>query len=60
MQIAIATNTLAGNGKAVKLAEKIQGILNKKKIDSQIFTEKEWNERIYDFDQIWRISRKAK
>lgn len=53
MQIAIATNTLAGNGKAVKLAEKIQGILNKKKIDSQIFTEKEWNERMYDFDQIW-------
>ena len=53
MQIAIATNTLAGNGKAVKLAEKIQGILNKKKINSQIFTEKEWDERMADFDQIW-------
>ncbi|MBK8496765.1 MAG: hypothetical protein IPL50_18580 [Chitinophagaceae bacterium] len=31
MQIAIATNTLAGNGKAVKLAAKILGLLNAEK-----------------------------
>ncbi|MEP7237719.1 MAG: YegS/Rv2252/BmrU family lipid kinase [Ferruginibacter sp.] len=53
MQIAIATNTLAGNGKAARLAAKIQGILNERKIVSQIFTEKEWDERLYQFDQVW-------
>jgi len=53
MQIAIATNTLAGNGKAVKLAAKLQGILNERKIVSQIFTETEWDQRMYQFDQVW-------
>lgn len=53
MQIAIATNTLAGSGKAVKLATTIQAILSEKKIASQIFTEKEWDARLYQFDQVW-------
>ena len=53
MKIAIATNTLAGSGKAVKLAAAIQTILTKKKITSQIFTEKEWDNRLYQFDQVW-------
>ncbi len=53
MQIAIATNTLAGSGKAVKLAQKIHRILNEKNIKSAIFTEKEWDERMYHFDQVW-------
>ena len=53
MQIAIATNTLAGSGKAVKLAAKIQGILNERKITSEIITEKEWDEHMYHFDQVW-------
>jgi diacylglycerol kinase family enzyme len=53
MQIAIVTNTLAGNGKAVKLAGKLFGILQGKKITAQIFTEKEWDKRIYGFDQVW-------
>jgi len=53
MQIAIATNTLAGSGKALKLAAKIQQLLNDRKISSQIFTEKEWDERLYAFDQVW-------
>ena len=53
MQIAIATNTLAGNGKAVKLAAKIQDILTERKIVSKIFTEKEWDGRLYSFDQVW-------
>ena len=53
MQIAIATNTLAGSGKAVKLAATIQAILTERKIDSQIFTEKEWDARLYAFDQVW-------
>ncbi len=53
MKIAIATNTLAGSGKAVKLAAAIQAILTERKITSQIFTEKEWDERLYTFDQVW-------
>jgi diacylglycerol kinase (ATP) len=53
MQIAIATNTLAGSGKAVKLAAKIQQILKDKNIVSTIFTEKEWDKRLYSFDQVW-------
>lgn len=53
MRIAIATNTLAGNGKAVKLATRIQTLAGAKKIESQIFTEKEWDERLYRFDQVW-------
>jgi diacylglycerol kinase (ATP) len=53
MKIAIATNTLAGSGKAVKLAATIQSILTERKIDSQIFTEKEWDNRLYQFDQVW-------
>jgi YegS/Rv2252/BmrU family lipid kinase len=53
MQIAIATNTLAGNGKAVKLSATIQQVLQGKNIASQIFTEKEWDKRMYGFDQVW-------
>ncbi len=53
MQIAIATNTLAGNGKAVKLANRLQNLLHERKITSQIFTEKEWDDRMYHFDQVW-------
>jgi len=53
MQIAIVTNTLAGNGKAFKLAGKIKTILTGKNISSKIFTETEWDNSIYDFDQVW-------
>jgi len=53
MQIAIVTNTLAGNGKAIKLAGEIQIILNEKNISSQIFTEKEWGDSINNYDQVW-------
>lgn len=53
MQIAIATNTLAGSGKAVKLAARIQAMLTEREITSRIFTEKEWDERMYHFDQVW-------
>jgi len=55
MQIAIATNTLASSGKAVKLAVSIQAMLEKRKITAQIFTEKEWDERMYHFDQVWIV-----
>lgn len=55
MQIAIATNTLAGSGKAVKLAATIHAILTERKIDSQVFTEKEWDARLYAFDQVWIV-----
>lgn len=55
MQIAIVTNTLAGSGKAVKLAAKIESILNNRKIVCSIITEKEWDERVYDFDQVWIV-----
>lgn len=53
MQIAIATNTLAGSGKALKLAAKLQQLLTDQKITSQVFTEKEWDDRLYGFDQVW-------
>lgn len=53
MKIAIATNTLAGSGKAVKLAAKLLAILTQRKIAAQIFTEKEWDARLYEFDQVW-------
>ncbi|MEO6541750.1 MAG: diacylglycerol kinase family protein [Ferruginibacter sp.] len=55
MQIAIVTNTLAGSGKAIKLATKIQNILNDKKIACRVITEKEWDDRIYDFNQAWIV-----
>ncbi|MEO6251935.1 MAG: diacylglycerol kinase family protein [Ferruginibacter sp.] len=55
MRIAIVTNTLAGSGKAVKLAAKIQSILNNRKIACSIITEKEWDGRVYDFDQAWIV-----
>ena len=53
MKIAIVTNTLAGSGKAVKLSAKLLAILHVKKIEARIFTEKEWDDRVYDFDQVW-------
>ncbi len=55
MQIAIATNTLAGNGKAVKLAAKILGLLTAEKIPAQVFTENDWDERMYQYDQVWIV-----
>ncbi len=53
MQIAIATNTLAGRGKAIKLSAAIQQLLQRRNIHAQIFTEKEWDKRLYSFDQVW-------
>jgi YegS/Rv2252/BmrU family lipid kinase len=53
MQIAIATNTLAGSGKAIKLSAAVQEILKRRSIASRIFTEKEWDVRMYDYDQVW-------
>ncbi len=53
MQIAIVTNTLAGSGKALKLSAKIKDLLQNRNIQSQIFTENEWDNRIYNFDQAW-------
>ena len=55
MYIAIATNTLAGSGKALKLAEKIHGILKDRKISSHVFTQKDWDDRFYNFDQVWIV-----
>ncbi len=55
MQIALVTNTLAGNGKAIKLANKIQSILASENIQSKIFVETEWNNRIHDYDQAWIV-----
>lgn len=55
MQIAIVTNTLAGNGKAIKLSNKIQLILSSKNILSKIFVETEWNNNIHNYDQAWIV-----
>ncbi len=53
MQIAIVTNTLSGNGKAVKLSKKLQALLKQRNIQSAIFKETEWDDRVYHFDQVW-------
>lgn len=53
MKIAIATNTLAGSGKAVKLAARLQHLLTSRQIESQVFIETEWDARMYQFDQVW-------
>ena len=55
MQIAIVTNSKAGSGKAIKLAYKVQDILNSKSIQSKIFLEKDWNETIYSYSQVWIV-----
>jgi diacylglycerol kinase (ATP) len=53
MHIAIATNTRAGNGKAMQLANTIQTILYSRNTGSTIFTEQDWDERMYLSDQVW-------
>ena len=53
MKIAIATNTLAGSGKAVKLAARLHDLLAGRQIESQVFIETEWDDRMYSFDQVW-------
>lgn len=53
MQIAIVTNSMAGSGKAIKLSKTILELLQKKNIAAQIFTEKEWDKRLYGFSDIW-------
>lgn len=55
MTIAIVTNSLAGNGRAIRLSHQIQSLLSLRTIDSQIFRENEWSERISDFDQVWIV-----
>lgn len=55
MPIAIVTNTLAGNGKAARLAAKIQGMLTERNFASLVFTENEWDDRVSDFDQVWIV-----
>lgn len=55
MQIALVTNTLAGNGKAIQLSQKLRTILSQRGIDSVIFTEDEWSQAICEFDQVWIV-----
>ena len=53
MKIAIVTNTKAGSGKAVKLSNSIQQHLIIRNISSTIFIETDWNNSIYEYDQVW-------
>lgn len=55
MKIALVTNSMAGNGKAIRLSQKLHAILSKRNIDSKIFKENEWNSSIYEFDQVWIV-----
>lgn len=55
MRIAIVTNSLAGNGKSIRLSLTIQRLLDNINIDSQIFRETEWSKAIYQFDQVWIV-----
>lgn len=52
--IALITNTKAGSGRALKLAEKIAASLSVKKIDYQLITEP-WPENLNDFSDAWII-----
>lgn len=55
MKIALITNTLAGNGRAIELAYQIQSILKKRGIEYRIFKEHDWNDEVYHFDQAWIV-----
>lgn len=55
MKIALVTNSLAGNGKAILLSQKLKRILHNRKINGEIFIETEWDSSIYEFDQVWIV-----
>ncbi len=55
MKIALVTNSKAGSGKALKMARKIHVLLQQKNIVSTLFTENEWDDRVYDHTQAWII-----
>lgn len=55
LKVALVTNSLAGNGRAIALASKIKSILSQKAIHAQIFRENEWDKAIYNFDQVWIV-----
>ncbi len=55
MKVALVTNSLAGNGKAIRLSQKLNTKLSQRKINSVIFKENEWNSSIYEFDQVWIV-----
>lgn len=55
MKIALVTNSKAGSGKALKMARKINVHLQQKNIFSTLFTENEWDDRVYGYTQAWII-----
>lgn len=55
MKIALMTNSLAGNGRAIQLSNQIQSILEKRGIHSRIFKEQNWNDEVYHFDNAWIV-----
>ncbi|HPI79332.1 MAG: hypothetical protein M9954_04130 [Cyclobacteriaceae bacterium] len=55
MRIAIVTNSLAGNGRAAALSQRIKSILDKANVSSRVFMETEWGTAIYGFDQVWLV-----
>lgn len=55
MNIALVTNSKAGNGIALKLSDEIQSRLNDREVQSTIFLENEWDSSIYDYDQAWIV-----
>ena len=55
MKIALVTNSLAGNGKAILLSNRLRRILSSRDIKSEIFIETEWSPHVYEFDQVWIV-----
>jgi len=55
MNIALITNSLAGNGRAIELSHQIQSILEKREIGSKIFKENDWGDEVYNYDQAWIV-----
>ena len=55
MQIAVVTNSLAGDGKGLKISGQIINMLRGKGHEGQIFTEGFWDSDIHAFDQVWIV-----
>lgn len=55
MKIALITQSLAGNGKGLRMSGQIQTILGRKGVDVPIIREDKWDSGIHSFDQVWIV-----
>lgn len=55
MNIALITNSLSGNGRAIELSHQIVSMLEKRDIGSTIFKEYDWSDEVYNYDHVWIV-----